>query len=46
MFYYYIYYTLLKFYFFIFCFVYGLLVGPISSVLILMLTMPFVDGSP
>jgi hypothetical protein len=38
---------LAKFLFFlIFCSVYGLLAGPISSILILMLTMPFVDSSP
>jgi hypothetical protein len=31
---------------FIFCSVYGLLAGHISSVVILMLMVPFVDGSP
>jgi hypothetical protein len=41
------YYTLLKFYYyFIFYSVYGLLVGPISFNLILMLTVSFVDGLP
>jgi hypothetical protein len=33
-------------FYFIFFFVYGLLVGPISSILILMLMVSFVDGSP
>jgi hypothetical protein len=43
---YYIYYTLLKkFVLFEFLFFYGLLAGHISSVLTLMLTVSFVDGS-
>jgi hypothetical protein len=43
---YYIYYTLLKISFYSNpLFIYGLLAGHISSVLTLMLTVPFVDGS-
>jgi hypothetical protein len=44
---YYIYYTLLKFLFILipYLFIYGLLAGHISSVLTLMLTVSFVDGS-
>jgi hypothetical protein len=43
---YYVYYTLIKFCFILFPNFYGLLVGHISSILTLMLTMSFVDGSP
>jgi hypothetical protein len=44
---YYIYYTLLNFLFILipYLFIYGLLAGYISSVLTLMLTVSFVDGS-
>jgi hypothetical protein len=42
----YIYYTLLKFCLILFPLLFGLLAGHISSVLTLMLTVSFVDGSP
>jgi hypothetical protein len=44
---YYIYYTLLKILFMLipYLFIYGLLAGHIRSLLTLMLTMSFVDGS-